>query len=248
MHILAVLFPDFTALDLIGPVNCWAFMPDTQTQFAALRVGPIKTDCGAQILATHNFENCVQNPDVLVVPGGGLSVAEALQDDLFLDHVARIGSQAGWVTSVCSGSLILGAAGLLRGYKAACHWYAREDLRKFGAEPVNERVVMDRNRATGGGVTAGIDFGLKMIEQWAGADAGQLTELAMEYAPRPPFGTGRPELAPRDVVETAKGILARELPNELIDRVATRRGFKVSRAEVSDEMSAPQPMQKRGKQ
>ena len=227
MRILAVLFPRFTALDMIGPANCWGLMPDVQIQLAALREGPVKTDFGADIIATHNLANCMQNPDVLLLPGGGHGVFDALQDDPFLDHVGRIGAQASWVTSVCTGSLILGAAGLLRGYKAACYWYSRDYLRKFGAEPVDERVVIDRNRATGGGVTAGIDFGLEMIGKWAGPSAGQLTELAIEYAPRPPFGTGRPELAPPGIVEAANAILVREMPNDLIDRTAARRGFAI---------------------
>ena len=224
MRILAALFPGFTALDLIGPTNCWALMPDVQIQLAALREGPVKSDFGAEIIATHDLSNCVQDPDVLLMPGGGRGVFEVMQDDRFLDHVARIGAQARWVTSVCTGSLILGKAGLLRGYKAACYWYCREQLRKFGAEPIDERVVIDRNRATGGGVTAGIDFALQMIGTWAGPAAGQQAELAIEYAPRPPFGTGRPESAPPEIVDAVNAILSREMPSDLIDRAAMRRG------------------------
>jgi cyclohexyl-isocyanide hydratase len=229
MRILAVMFPGFTALDMIGPANCWGLMPDTQIQLAALRAGPVKSDFGADVVATHDLSSCLQDPDVLLLPGGGRGVFEVLQDDRFLDHIARIGAQARWVTSVCSGSLILGAAGLLQGYKAACYWYCRDYLRRFGAEPIDERVVIDRNRATGGGVTAGIDFALQMIGAWAGPAAGQQTELAIEYAPRPPFGTGRPELAPPDVIAAVNAILVHEMPGDLIDRAADRRGFTKGR-------------------
>ncbi len=226
MKILCALFPGFTPIDLIGPANCWWFMPNTSIQLAAFSEGPVKTDFGAEIVATHNFDNCFQEPDVLLVPGGGRAVFEALQDDRFLDHVARLGQRAGWVTSVCNGSLILGAAGLLKGYRAACYWYSRDYLRQFGAEPVNERVVIDRNRATGGGMTAGIDFGLEMVRQWAGLEAGQLIELSMEYAPRPPFGTGLPELAPTHILQAANAILVKEMPNSVVRDTATRRGFQ----------------------
>ena len=146
MRILAVLFPGVTALDMSGPATCWGLMPEAQIQLAALRDGPVKSDFGAEIIATHDLSNCLHEPDVELLPGGGRGVFEVLQDDSFLDHVARIGGEARWVTSVCTGSLILGAAGLLGGYKAACYWYCREQLRKFGAEPIDERVVIDRHR------------------------------------------------------------------------------------------------------
>lgn len=225
MKILATLFPNFTAIDLVGPTNCWMFIPGVEIQIAAAQAGPVRTDIGLEIQATHSFDNCFQSPDVLLVPGGGRGVFSALQDDHFLDHIARLGEKSGWVTSVCNGSLVLGAAGLLRGYQAACYWYSREYLRQFGAEPVNKRTVIDRNRATGGGMTAGIDFGLSMMGLWGGTPVGQLTELSMEYAPQPPFGTGLPELAPSEVLAQARQILANEMPNELVDQAARRRNF-----------------------
>ncbi|OXI33374.1 DJ-1/PfpI family protein [Burkholderia aenigmatica] len=225
MKILAVLFPGFTAIDLIGPTNTWMFIPGVQIQLAAATAGPVVTDIGLTVNATHDFDNCFQEPDVLLVPGGASGVFEALQDDRFIDHVARLGAKAGWVTSVCNGSLLLGAAGLLKGYKAGCYWYSRDYLRKFGAEPVNERIVVDRNRATGGGMTAGIDFALGMIGLWAGDFSGQLTQLCMEYAPKPPYHAGLPELAPPDVLAAANEILAKEMPNAVVDETAKRRGF-----------------------
>jgi len=225
MKILAMLFPKFTAIDFIGPANTWMFIPNVQIQLAAAQPGPVVTDIGLTINATHNFNTCFQEPDVLLVPGGGIGAFNALQDDSFIDQVARIGAKANWVTSVCNGSLLLGAAGLLRGYKAGCYWYSREYLRQFGAEPLNERIVIDRNRATGGGMTAGIDFALTMVGLWGGETAGQLTELSLEYAPKPPFRTGLPELAPPNVLAIANDRLATEMPNAMVDATAKRRGF-----------------------
>lgn len=225
MKILATLFPGFTAIDLIGPTNTWMFIPGVQIQIAAAKPGPVATDIGLTINATHDFGTCFQAPDVLLVPGGARGVFDALQDDGLVDTIARLGAKAGWVTSVCNGSLLLGAAGLLKGYKAGCYWYSREYLRQFGAQPVNERIVIDRNRATGGGMTAGIDFALAMMGHWGGDFSGQLTQLCMEYAPRPPYSAGLPELAPPEVLAAAREILAKEMPNAVADATARRRGF-----------------------
>ena len=109
MNILALPFPGFTAIDYIGPANCWALTPGVKLQTAAYSAGPVRTDAGTELVATHSFETCWQEPDVLVIPGGGKPVFEAFQDDRFLDIVAQIGGPAGWVTSVCNGSLVLGA-------------------------------------------------------------------------------------------------------------------------------------------
>lgn len=225
MKILCTLFPRFTAVDLIGPTQTWMFIPNVHIQLAAAKPGPVTTDIGLTINATHDFEDCFQEPDVLLVPGGGRGVFDALEDDSFIEHIARLGSRANWVTSVCNGSLLLGAAGLLRDYKAACYWYSREYLRHFGAEPVTERIVIDRNRATGGGMTAGIDFGLSMMGHWTGETQGQVAELCMEYAPQPPYGVGRPELAPPHVLAIANEILSVEMPNAVAHATAKRRGF-----------------------
>ena len=135
MKILSVLFPNLTALDLIGPTTVWGLMPGAEFQTVARTPGPVKVDMGLQIVATHSFDNCWSDPDVLFVPGGGHGVFDALQDDALLDAIARIGSQAKWVTSVCTGALLLGAAGLLRGYRATTHWFARDSLALFGATP-----------------------------------------------------------------------------------------------------------------
>lgn len=128
MKILSFLFPGFTALDLIGPTTIWGLMPGAEFQTVARAHGPVKVDMGLEIVATHSFDNCWSAPDVLFVPGGGHGVYDALQDDELLDAIARVGSKAKWVTSVCTGALLLGAAGLTKGYRSACYWYARPDV------------------------------------------------------------------------------------------------------------------------
>jgi cyclohexyl-isocyanide hydratase len=180
---------------------------------------------GLEMVATHDFSDCWSAPDIVFVPGGGSGVFRALDDDALLDAIARLGKDARWITSVCTGSLLLGAAGLLQGYRSACYWYARERLTAFGAIPYLARVVVDRNRASGGGVTAGLDFALSMIGRWHGEEVARQVELVMEYAPEPPFGCGRPELADAPTRAAATGILEREMPLEAIDRAAARRGF-----------------------
>jgi cyclohexyl-isocyanide hydratase len=132
---------------------------------------------------------------------------DLLGDSKALAFLADRGSRARWVCSVCTGSLLLGAAGLLRGYRAAVHWGAREVLSQFGADPSNERVCIDRNRLTGAGITSGVDFGIKVAGQWAGEDMGRLIELIMEYAPQPPYGTGRPDLADPQTLTAARAAL-----------------------------------------
>jgi cyclohexyl-isocyanide hydratase len=163
MKILAVLFQGFTAIDLVGPVNAWGLMPGVEFQTAWKVVGPVQTDVGLQMVATQGFADYWQAPDFLYVPGGGRGAIEALQDDALLDAIAAIGVRAGWVTSVCTGALLLGAAELLKGYRSACYWYARLHFEKFAAIPDEARYVIDRNRASGGGMTAGIDFALHTI-------------------------------------------------------------------------------------
>jgi cyclohexyl-isocyanide hydratase len=160
-------------------------------------------------------------------PAEGSVFFEALQNDALLDCIAEIGGRAQWLTSVRTGSLLLGAAGLLRGYRSACYWYARSALKKFGAIPDASRTVIDRNRASGGGLTAGIDFGLAMIGTWAGPAQGRLTELLLEYAPQPPFGAGRPELADAGTLAIAAPILDQQMPFALVDATARRRGLVV---------------------
>ena len=165
------------------------------------------TDCGLSVLATNSFENSWSDPDVLFVGGGAKPTLDLLGDTVAMAFLADRGSRARWVCSVCTGSLLLGAAGLLRGYRASVHWGARDALSQFGAEPSSDRVCMDRNRLTGGGITAGIDFGLAVAGHWAGESTGRLIELIMEYAPQPPYGTGHPDLADAQTLATARAAM-----------------------------------------
>src|SRR5262249_9047399 len=203
MKILSFLFPEFTALDLIGPTTISGLIPGAQFQTAAQESGPVRVDMGLEIVATHTIDNCWSDPDVIFVPGGASGAFKALQNDALLDAIARIGNRAKWVTSVCTGSLLLGAAGLLKGYRSACYWYARPHLAAFGPIPDGARVAIARNRASGGGATSGIDFALAMVAEWSGGENGRLCELLIEYAPQPPFGSGRPDIAPPATVTTA---------------------------------------------
>jgi cyclohexyl-isocyanide hydratase len=204
MKVLALVYPGMTLLDTVGPLQAWSFLPGYEVQFAWHRSGAVTTDCGLGVEATNSFEDAWTDPDVVFVGGGAKPTLDLLGDTAALAFLADRGSRARWVCSVCTGSLLLGAAGLLRGYRAATHWSAREYLSQFGAEPSDERICVDRNRMTGGGITAGIDFGITVAGLWAGDDMGRVVELLLEYAPMPPYGTGRPELADAQTLETAK--------------------------------------------
>jgi cyclohexyl-isocyanide hydratase len=207
MKVLALVYPGMTLLDLVGPMQAWSFLPGYEVQYAWHRPGAVLTDCGLSVQATHSFEHAWTDADVLFVGGGAKPTLDLLSDSATIAFLADRGSRARWVCSVCTGSLLLGAAGLLRGYRAAVHWGAREALNQFGAEPSNERVCVDRNRLTGGGVTAGIDFGIAVAGQWAGEIMGRVIELILEYAPQPPYGTGRPDLADPQTLATARAAL-----------------------------------------
>jgi cyclohexyl-isocyanide hydratase len=193
IHIGFLLFPHLTQLDLTGPAQILGRLPGARAHLVWKDMAPVPTDVGFTIIPTTTFADCPQL-DVLCVPGG--AGIEALFDDAeTLDFLRRQGARARYVTSVCNGSLVLGAAGLLDGYRAACHWMWRDLLPRFGAEPVAERVVRDRNRISGGGVTAGIDFGLVLAAELAGDDTARLLQLNFEYDPQPPFDCGSPDAA-----------------------------------------------------
>ena len=207
MKVLALVYPGMTLLDWVGPMQAWSFLPDYQVQYAWHRSGPVPTDCGLSVHATNSFEDAWTDPDVLFVGGGAKPTLDLLSDSAAVAFLADRGSRARWVCSVCTGSLLLGAAGLLRGYRAAVHWGAREALAQFGAEPSSARVCVDRNRLTGGGITSGVDFGIAVAGLWAGESIGRVIELIMEYAPQPPYGTGRPELADPQTLAAARAAL-----------------------------------------
>ena len=203
-----LLYPELTVLDLIGPQLPLAFLPGRSTQLVWKTRETIISDTGVPIQPTMTFDETPEEVEILFVPGGIMGTVTAMQDPEVLDFVASRGAKATYVTSVCTGSLILGAAGLLDGYRATSHWAYRDLLPLFGAEPVDERVVIDRKRITGGGVTAGIDFGLTLLAHLAGDAHAMTTQLIIEYAPAPPFQAGMPDQAAQDVVTQASDWLA----------------------------------------
>jgi cyclohexyl-isocyanide hydratase len=197
-----VLFPGLTQLDLTGAYEVLARMPDTRVYLVASTAEPVRSEWGLTILPNTTF---VEAPsfDVLCVPGGW-GVDGHLDDDELLDFLHARGEHARYITSVCSGALLLGAAGLLRGYRATTHWMSLDLLPLLGAEPVPQRVVRDRNRITGAGVTAGIDFGLTLAAELFGPLTAQRIQLAIEYAPEPPFASGAPDIAPQDIRDSLR--------------------------------------------
>jgi cyclohexyl-isocyanide hydratase len=192
-----VAFQNLTQLDLTGPYEVLARVPGCKVHIVAKTVEPIRSDTGFVFQPTVSYPDCPPL-DLLCVPGGP-GVNEAMLDAETLAFLREKASTARYVSSVCSGALILGAAGLLRGYRATTHWASLEFLARFGAIPVRQRVCVDRNRITGGGVTAGIDFGLYVAAKLVGEAAAKRIQLYLEYAPAPPFDSGTPERASPDV-------------------------------------------------
>jgi cyclohexyl-isocyanide hydratase len=206
LHIGFLLFPMVTQLDMTGPAQVLCRAPGAKTHYVWKSCEPVPTDAGFSIVPTDTFETCPQL-DVLVVPGG-FGTAALLTDAETLAFLKRQGAAARYVCSVCNGSMVLGAAGLLQGYKSACHWAWGEYLAHFGAEFVKQRVVRDRNRISGGGVTAGIDFGLTLLAELAGEEQAKLLQLALEYDPAPPFDCGSPDKAGPERVARIRAIMA----------------------------------------
>ncbi len=195
-----VLFPGLTLLDLAGPQA--ALGMHAQTLLFWKNLDPVPTDSGISLNPTHSFDEAPDQLDILFVPGG-FGTNDAMADDEIIDFLAKIGPKARYVTSVCSGALLLGMAGLLEGYRAATHWAMYDVLEALGVEAGRERVVADRNRFTGGGVTAGIDFGLTLLAELRGEHVAKITQLMMEYDPRPPFNTGHPGVAGPELTKVA---------------------------------------------
>jgi cyclohexyl-isocyanide hydratase len=225
MHIAFLLFPNVTQLDLTGPAQFLSRLPGAKVDLVWESRDPVPTDAGFAIMPSATFAD-LPRADLLCVPGG-MGVAAVIDHAPALDWVRAVGSEAQWVTSVCTGSLILGAAGLLKGYKATTHWAWHELLAQFGAEPVKARHVIDRNRATGGGVTAGIDFALALIAEIAGEDHARLVQLSLEYDPAPPFDAGAPDKAGTSLVEAYQARADRLAPGrkQALIAAATRLGF-----------------------
>lgn len=201
-RIVQAIYPGVTQLDFTGPYEVLHRLPGAVVTIASATGGELRSEAGltfAGLAKLSDIESC----DLICVPGGpGQTLA--MQDPSFLDEVRRLGLTAKYVTSVCTGSLILAAAGLITGKRAACHWAYRDLLEVFGAIPVAERVVRDGNVITGGGVTAGIDFALTVAAEVAGPAQAQAIQLMIEYNPAPPFNAGSPETAPAEVVAAVR--------------------------------------------
>ena len=198
LQIGLVIFPRVTQLDLTGPVQVFSSMPGAKVHLIWKRIEPVASDSVLTLTPTITFEDCPQL-DVICVPGG-LGTDDMINDEEMLAFLRRQAERAKYVTSVCTGSLVLGAAGLLKGFRAATHWTAMEFLGEFGAIPTNSRVCVDRNRITGGGVTAGIDFALTLVSILADRQTAEAIQLRLEYNPAPPFTSGSPDTAPPEVV------------------------------------------------
>jgi cyclohexyl-isocyanide hydratase len=218
MQIGLLLFPKLTQLDLAGPYEVFARVPGATVHVVWKTRDPVACDRGLQLVPTTTFAECPPL-DVICVPGGPGQV-DVMDDDETLAFLRRHAQGAQWITSVCTGSLLLGAAGLLTGYRAACHWASRDQLALLGAEPVDARVVIDRNRASGGGVTAGIDFALALVAAMKGEALAKAIQLGIEYAPAPPFAAGTPQQAEPAVVAQVSALLAPMLARR---RAATQR-------------------------
>ncbi|WLS80390.1 DJ-1/PfpI family protein [Erwinia pyri] len=188
-----LLFPALTQLDLTGPYEVFVRAPNTKVHLIWKNLDLVVSDRGMAILPTTTLDTCPKL-DVICVPGGPGQI-NLMEDEEVLSFIRAQSKQARFVTSVCTGSLVLGAAGLLNGYKATTHWASLDQLALLGAEPVNERVVRDRNRITGAGVTSGIDFALNLVAEMYGSDIAQNIQLQMEYDPVPPFTCGSPRTA-----------------------------------------------------
>jgi putative intracellular protease/amidase len=200
MDIAILLYDRLTALDAIGPYEVLSRLPGASTKFVAVEPGPVKTDNGVLTLVAEGSLQDASEPDIVLVPGGPGEVA-ARAGGPALDWLRKVHQTSTWTTSVCTGSLILAAAGLLEGTRATSHWLALEQLRELGAEPVSERVVFDGKIVTAAGVSAGIDMALTLAARIAGEEVAQAIQLSIEYDPQPPFDAGSPAKAPAAIVE-----------------------------------------------
>lgn len=206
MNVVMLTYPRFTQLDLTGPFEVFAKAKELSIHLVWKTLDPVVDSGGLRLCPTTTFGDCPQ-ADILFVPGGPGQMA-LMEDPETLDFLRRQAAGSRYITSVCTGSLVLAAAGLLTGYRATSHWLSVDQLAYFGVEPVAERVVWDRNRVTGGGVTAGIDFALTLIAGLFGDDRAQRIQLGMEYDPAPPFASGSPRQADAALVASVRAAAA----------------------------------------
>ncbi|KOV61930.1 DJ-1/PfpI family protein [Streptomyces sp. MMG1121] len=200
MQIALVVYDRFTALDVVGPYEILSRLPDARLTFVAERPGPVRADTGFLALTADRALDEMPSPDLLVVPGGP-GTTDQLENPVLLDWLRAADATSTWTTSVCTGSLLLAAAGLLRGRRATSHWIALDVLKRYGAEPTGERVVTDGKYVTAAGVSSGIDMALALTGRIAGDEHAQAVQLLTEYDPQPPYDAGSPDKAPAHLVE-----------------------------------------------
>jgi cyclohexyl-isocyanide hydratase len=222
LQIGLVIFPKVTQLDLTGPVQVFSSVPGARVHLIWKRIEPVPSDSVLTLTPTVTFEDCPQL-DVICVPGG-VGSDDMVNDAEMLEFLRRQAVAAKYITSVCTGSLVLGAAGLLRGYRATTHWSAMDHLAPFGATPEKIRVCVDRNRVTGGGVTAGIDFALTLVSIMVDRPTAEMIQLRLEYNPAPPFNSGSPDTAPPQILALIKERIApfQQRRSEAVQRAAAR--------------------------
>jgi cyclohexyl-isocyanide hydratase len=216
LRIAMLIYPGMTLLDMAGPQTLWGSHGDTCLVWE--RPGPVMTDTAIEVVATHGFADCPTDIDILFVPGG-FGTWEVIGHAPALDFLRRVGSGARYVTSVCTGSIILAAAGLLENREAATHWATYPMLEALGVRGRHDRVVFDGNRITGGGVTAGIDFGLAVLAELRGEAAARMTQLMVEYDPAPPFDGGCPERAGPDLTAAVLDMLKEDVQQRALPAI-----------------------------
>ena len=220
-----LIFPRLTQLDMTGPYEVLARLPNTKVHLVAHTLDPVTTDRGMMIVPDITYAQCPQL-DLVMVPGGP-GQQDLMEDAVVIEFLQRQARAAKYVTSVCTGSLVLGAAGLLKGKRATCHWAAMDHLKPLGAMPVNERVVIDGNIITGAGVASGIDFALAVAAILEGEEVARSIQLQIEYDPAPPFNSGSPKTASPATIQALRGRLAalNEQRREMAQRVGQKLGI-----------------------
>jgi transcriptional regulator GlxA family with amidase domain len=209
MQIAILIFEKLTALDAIGPYEVLRNVPGWEVKFVGLEKGPIRTDSGQLGLSVDYSLEEVTEPDVVLVPGGAGN-RPLMRDERVLDWLREVDGRTKWTTSVCTGALVLGAAGLLQGRRATTYWPYLEHLREFGAEAVTERFVVDGDVMTAAGVSSGIDMALHLVAKEVGPEMAQAVQLGIEYDPQPPFDAGSPGKAPKEIVEAVTAAMAQD--------------------------------------
>lgn len=237
MNIGLLLFPRLTQLDLTGPYEVFARVPNAKLHLVWKTLDPVESDRGLKLQSTTTMADCPPL-DLICVPGGPGQV-DLMDDQETLDFLRKQATSARWITSVCTGSLILGAAGLLQGYQATCHWASRDQLSLFGADPSDSRVVVDRNRVTGAGVTAGIDFALQLVALACDERTALSIQLALEYEPTPPFWSGTPQHASAELVADARARMAVFMAKRL--EASQRAAARLSEAAKPADATAAEP-------